>query len=116
MATTAIKSAAAVLTGCILFTSAAFAAGSELSQAELQELLQNYSNLSAKEREALKGPVGAALARLKKRTSVPTAASAPTPKEPRSANAAVPLGPIDLKKENDIRTDLLIRESFGPIA
>ncbi|MGY4512101.1 hypothetical protein ACVIN2_005555 [Bradyrhizobium sp. USDA 3650] len=89
--------------------------GKDLSQQDLQELLRNYSDLSPKERAQLMGPVEAALARLKKKPVV-AGAAAGIAKEVRSANAAAAPKPIDLKKDNDISTEFLIRESYAPIA
>ncbi|MBR0911496.1 hypothetical protein [Bradyrhizobium japonicum] len=87
----------------------------ELSQQDLQDLLRGYSQLSPKERAELKGPVEAALARLKKNPASRRAPAA-LPVDVRSANAAATPKAIDLKKDNDIKTEFLIRESYAPIA
>jgi len=88
----------------------------DLSQSELQDLLKNYAKLSPAEREALKKPIKAALARLKE--TPPAAAAIPkSPHVVREANAAAtPVKTFDLKKDNDIKAELLIRESYAPIA
>ncbi|UFW51109.1 MULTISPECIES: hypothetical protein [Bradyrhizobium] len=89
--------------------------GDDLSQKDLQELLKSYSSLSPHEREALKAPVEAALLRLKTKP-LSRSVALRISKEVKSANAALPAPKMDLKKDNDIRTELLIRESYAPIA